>query len=380
MTSQLKDEVARLQREGHDVIALGVGEPDLPPPSAGREAFAAAVRRPDLAGYPTVKGEDRLRQAVAAFYRRRFGVEVDAEREVLPLLGAKEGLLHLGLTLLDPGDVALLPDPGYPVYMSAAAIAGARGEAMPLLAANRFLPDVDAIDADAAAAARMAIVSYPNNPTGGVADVDVFERFARFCVERGIVAVSDSAYTEITFDDYVAPSFLQAPSAREAGIEVLSMSKTFSAPGWRAAFAVGNAEVIAALQRLKTHVDAGMFRALQHAVAGLLDGHRASRAEVSATYQRRRDIVCDALEAAGVPVSRPKGGMFVWAPTPAGESALDFARRVARQAHVVVAAGSSFGPTGEGFFRLSLGVDDRRLREAMDRLVPLLRQTPGDDP
>jgi LL-diaminopimelate aminotransferase len=368
LTARLNRLIAQRRAAGRDVISLGVGDPDLPPSVAAREALAAAVRRDDVAHYPTNRGLPELRQAVARFYANRFGVDIDPETEVMPLLGAKEGLAHLALAQLDPGDVALVADPGYPVYVGGPLIAGAEPYGLPLLPELGFQPDLAAVPAAVRDRANLLILGYPNNPTGAVVEDDLFERLVSF----GVPVCHDNAYSEITFDGYVAPSFLATPGAREAGIELLSLSKAFSLPGWRIAFAVGNAAMVGNLLRLKTNVDAGMFTALQYAAIALLDSDPADRAALAATYGRRRDLVCDALANAGLDVTRPRGGMYVWLPVPGGEPSLPFSERILDECDVVVSPGVAYGPSGEGFVRLALTQPEDRLAEAVERLIRCL--------
>jgi LL-diaminopimelate aminotransferase len=368
LTARLNRLIAERRAAGRDVISLGVGDPDLPPSTAAREALAEAVRRDDVAHYPTNRGLPELRQAVARFYDTRFGVAIDPETEVVPLLGAKEGLAHLALAQLDPGDVALVADPGYPVYVGGPLIAGAEPYGLPLLAERAFQPDLDAVPAAIRDRANLLILGYPNNPTGAVVEDDLFDRLVAF----GVPVCHDNAYSEITFDGYVAPSFLATPGAREAGIELLSLSKAFSLPGWRIAFAVGNAAMVANLLRLKTNVDAGMFVALQHAAIALLDSDPADRRALAATYGRRRDLVCGALASAGLEVTPPRGGMYVWLPVPGGEGSLAFSERILDACDVVISPGVAYGPAGEGFVRLALTQPEDRLAEAVGRLIRCL--------
>ncbi|CAA9545538.1 MAG: L,L-diaminopimelate aminotransferase, DapL2 type [uncultured Thermoleophilia bacterium] len=372
LAARLNRLVAERRAAGRDVISLGVGDPDLPPSRAARAALAAAVQRDDVAHYPTNWGLRPLREAVARFYDVRFGVTLDPDREVLPLLGAKEGLAHLCLAQLDPGDAALVADPGYPVYVGGPVLAGAEPVPLPLRADRGFLPDLDAVPAADRARANLAIVGYPNNPTGAVADDAFFARLAAFGLDADVPICHDNAYSEIAFDGYVAPSFLAAPDAREAGIEILSLSKAFSLPGWRLAFAVGNAAMVANLHRLKAHVDAGVFEGLQRAAVHLLDSDPAERRALADVYARRRTIVVDALRAAGLDVPAPRGGMYVWMPIPTGEPSVVFAARILEQTDVVVSPGAAYGAAGEGFVRLALTVPEPRLREALERLTEAL--------
>jgi LL-diaminopimelate aminotransferase len=368
LAAQLARRVAEARAAGVDVISLGVGDPDLPPPAELADDLDRNVRRPDTHGYPTNRGLPELRQAVSEYYARRFGVSLDPDREVLPLLGSKEGIAHLCLTLLDPGDAALVADPGYPVYTGGPKLAGARPISLPLLAENGFLPDLDAADASRA---NLVLCGYPNNPTGAVADDAFFARLARFGLDRGVPVCHDSAYAELWLEGPPSPSFLAAPGAREAGIEMLSLSKALNVAGWRIAFAVGNADLIAALTRLKTNVDAGMFPALQRTAITALALVELFSAQMRGVYRRRRDLACAALREAGIPHVAPRGGIYLWVPAPDGEGSVAFADRVLAQAGVVVGPGAAYGPSGEGYVRLSLTVPDERLAEAMARFVPL---------
>jgi LL-diaminopimelate aminotransferase len=372
LSARLQRRVAERRAAGRDVISLGIGDPDLPPTAAARAALAEAVQRDDVAHYPTNRGLAPLREAVARFYAARFGVVVDPETEVLPLLGAKEGIAHLCLAQLDAGDAALVAEPGYPVYVGGPVLAGAEPIGLPLRPELGFQPDLDAIPAAARERANLLVLGYPNNPTGAVADDDLFDRLVAFSAAHDVPLCHDNAYSEITFDGYVAPSLLAAPGARERGIELLSLSKAFSLPGWRIAFAVGDAAMIANLHRLKTNVDTGMFEALQRAAIGLLDSDPAERRALAATYERRRDLVCDALDAAGIALPRPRGAMYVWMPVPGEEPSLDFAERLFDQVDVVVGPGRAYGPAGEGYVRLALTQPEDRLAEAIARIVSVL--------
>jgi len=372
LSTRLARLVAERRAAGRDVISLGIGDPDLPPTPAARAALAAAVQRDDVAHYPTNRGLPELRAAVARFYAARFGVEVDPEREVLPLLGAKEGLAHLSMAQLDPGDVALVAEPGYPVYVGGPVLAGAKPVGLPLDAERAFQPDLDAIAADERRRANLLIVGYPNNPTGAVIEDDFFARLVAFAARDAIPVCHDSAYAEITFDGYVAPSFLATGGARDVGIELLSLSKAFSLPGWRIAFAVGNAEMIANLYRLKTNIDAGMFEGLQRAAIALLDSDPAERRALADVYAARRDVVCGALQRAGIAVAPPRGGLYVWMPVPGGEASLAFSERVLEQADVAVSPGRAYGAAGEGYVRLALTQPADRLAEAIARLARVL--------
>ncbi len=275
--------------------------------------------------------------------------------------------------MLDPGDACLAADPGYPVYTSGTLLAGAEPVLMPLRAQHEFLPDLDAIPAAVSDRANLLFCNYPNNPTGAVCELDFFERLAAFGLQRGVPIVHDNAYSEITFDGYTAPSFLEARGAREAGVEMFSLSKAYNMTGWRVGAAVGNAEMIAALLKLKTNIDSGMFDAVQMAAAAALTGPQEHVREMCAVYARRRDLVVAALAAVGIEVPPPRGTMYIWVPVPAGHTSVSFAELVLDQAAVVVSPGSAYGPNGEGYVRLSLTISDDDLREALSRIEQHLR-------
>jgi len=371
--AELERKIAERRAAGIEVISLGIGDPDIPTPANVVEEMQRQVARPETHRYPSNRGLAGFREAVAMFYERRFGVRLDPDTEVLPLLGGKEGVAHVCFSMLDPGDVCLAADPGYPVYTSGTLLAGAEPVLMPLTAEHGFLPDLEAIPAAVSDRANLLFCNYPNNPTGAVCDVAFFERLAAFALERGIPIVHDNAYSEITFDGYVAPSFLEAPGAREAGVEMFSLSKAYNMTGWRVGAAVGNAEMVAALTKLKTNIDSGVFDAVQLAAARALTGPQDHVREMCAVYARRRDVTVAALRAVGIDVPAPKGTMYIWVPVPEGHTSVSFAELVLDQAAVVVSPGSSYGPNGEGYVRLSLTLPDADLREAVSRIEQHLR-------
>ena len=371
VTAEMNRRIAAARAAGEDLISLGIGDPDLPPDPRIRARLAEEVQRDDAARYPTNLGIPELREAVATHYRRRFGVDVDPATEVLPLLGAKEGIAHLAVALLDPGTVSLIADPGYPVYAGGPLVAGAASHPLPLLAGNGFLPDLDAVPADVAARARLAVCGYPNNPTGATADAGFFERLGAFAAEHDLLACHDHAYADIAYADAQAPSALASSAFRDNGIEILSLSKTFSIPGWRVAFAVGHAPAIALLARLKTQIDAGMFIALQRTAAWLLTADDLEGPPL-AVYRARRDAACAALEAIGLPVDPPPGGMYLWVPVPTGEASLAFAERIFEQARVIVTPGTAYGAAGEGYVRIALTIPEERITEAVQRIGAVL--------
>jgi len=371
--AELEKKIAAKKAAGIDVISLGIGDPDTPTYPAIVAAMQQAVTDPATHQYPSNRGRQDFREAVAAFYKRRFGVTLDPDTEVMPAIGAKECIFNLNLAFLNPDDLALASDPGYPVYTGGPLLAGASSVLMPLRPELGFAPDLGAIDAETLRRAKLMFFNYPNNPTGAIAPDGLFEQIVELARDADILAVSDNAYSETTYDGYVAPSFLQTPGAKEVGVEVFSWSKGYNMTGWRCAAIVGNAEAIAAYWRLKSNIDSGNFEAVQ--LAGIAALEPAVDAEVAAmneVYARRRDLVCDALAAAGVKVAKPKGTIYVWAPVPEGfGSSAEYCAHVLEQAAVVISPGGAYGASGEGFFRISLTTPDDRLLEAVERLRQL---------
>jgi LL-diaminopimelate aminotransferase len=366
--AELERKIAAKKEQGVDVISLGIGDPDTATPQVVIDALAAGAADAGTHQYPSNRGRAEFREAVARFYERRFGVTIDAATEVIPALGAKECVFNLNLAFLDPDSVALASDPGYPVYTGGPLLAGADSVLLPLRADTGFAPDFDAISADDWSRARLMYLNYPNNPTGAVVPDGVFERAVELGREHDLLVVHDASYTETTFDGYRAPSFLETPGAKDVGVEVFSLSKGYNMTGWRTAAIVGNAEAIEHYWRLKSNIDSGMFEAVQlAAVAALDEGDEAAR-EMSAIYQRRRDLVCDALAQIGVDVTPPKGTIYIWAPVPQGHTSASYCELVLEESAVVVSPGGAYGPNGEGFFRISLTVPDERLLEAVERL------------
>ena len=371
--AELERKVAAKKAAGIDVISLGIGDPDTPTFAPIVAAAQRAVADPSTHQYPSNRGLGSFREAVAAFYGRRFGVTLDPETEVIPAIGAKECIFNLNLAFLDPGDVALASDPGYPVYTGGPLLAGGEPYLMGLQPEFGFAPDFDAIPGEVLDLARLMFINYPNNPTGAILPDGVFERAIEIGRDSDVLIVHDNAYSETTFDGYVAPSFLATPGAKEVGVEVFSLSKGYNMTGWRCAAIVGNAEAIAQYWRLKSNIDSGLFEAVQLAgVAALapeLDPDVRAMCEI---YQRRRDLVCDALRQAGVDVMPPKGTIYIWAPIPDGfATAAEYCEHVLEQAAVVISPGGAYGPNGEGFFRISLTTPEDRLIEAVQRLREL---------
>jgi LL-diaminopimelate aminotransferase len=368
--AELERKIAAKKAAGVDVISLGIGDPDTPTYGPIVAAAQQAVADPSTHTYPSNRGRQEFREAVAAFYARRFGVTLDPDTEVMPAIGAKECIFNLNLAFLDPGDVALASDPGYPVYTGGPLLAGAEPVLMPLVPALAFAPDLDAIGAETLARARLMFINYPNNPTGAVVPDGLFERVIELARAGDFLVVHDNAYSETTYDGYVAPSFLATPGAKDVGVEVFSLSKGYNMTGWRCAAIVGNAEAISHYWRLKSNVDSGLFDAVQLAgAAALQPSVDREVANMNAVYKRRRDLVCEALKQAGVDVTPPQGTIYIWAPVPSGyESAAAYCEHVLEQAGVVISPGGAYGVSGEGFFRISLTTPDERLIEAVERI------------
>ena len=368
--AELERKVAAKRAAGIDVISLGIGDPDTPTYPPIVEAAQRAVADPSTHTYPSNRGRPEFREAVAAFYARRFGVALDPDAEVMSAIGAKECIFNLNLAFLDSGDVALASDPGYPVYTGGPLLVGGEPVLMPLIPNKGFAPDLAAIPRDVLSRARLMFLNYPNNPTGAIVPDGLFEEVVEFARAHGILVVHDNAYSETTYDGYVAPSFLQTPGAKEVGVEVFSLSKGYNMTGWRCAAIVGNADAIELYWRLKSNVDSGNFDAVQLAGAAALapdvDPYVRDMNEV---YRRRRDLVCDALAQAGVDVTPPKGTIYIWAPIPPGfDSAAAYCEHVLEHAAVVISPGGAYGTSGEGFFRISLTTPDDRLLEAVERI------------
>jgi len=370
---ELEQQIADKRAAGIDVISLGIGDPDMPTYDHVVAAMQTAVADNGNQKYPSNRGRAEFREAFSAFYERRFGVTIDPGSEVIPAIGAKECIYNLCFAFLDPGDVALASDPGYPVYTGGPVLAGAEVEVLPLVPALGFAPDLDAIDPEALRRARLLFINYPNNPTGATAPDGLFERVVDLAREHEILVVHDNAYSETTYDGYVAPSFLETPGAREVGVEVFSLSKGYNMTGWRCAAILGNAAAIETYWRLKTNIDSGLFEAVQLAGVAALGGPAEPLAEMNRIYARRRDLVVDALREIGVDVESPRGTIYVWAPVPDGYTSTSFCEHVLEQAAVVISPGSMYGPSGEGFFRISLTTPDERLSEAVERMREHLR-------
>jgi len=370
-------ELARLKAkalaEGVDLIDFGIGDPDSPTPEHIVRAAQEAVADPATHQYDeTGKGLPAFREAIAGWYEKRFGVRLDPNAEILRLIGSKEGLAHLAWTVLNPGDVALVPDPGYPVYKVASMFAGAEPYFLPLRPEAGYLPDLEAVPADVAGRARLLFLCYPNMPTAAIAETDFYERAVAFARRHDILICLDMAYSEIAYDGYRTQSLLQVPGAKEVAIETHSLSKTYNMTGWRIGFAVGNPEALAALEKLKSNVDSGAFLALQRAAAAALNGPQECVDKVRQVYQRRRDLFVSGLQELGWPVEKPRATFYVWAPCPRGYTSSEMAETLLRETALLCTPGSAYGALGEGFVRFSLTVQGRnqeaRIQEAVSRI------------
>jgi LL-diaminopimelate aminotransferase len=366
--AELERKIAEKRAAGVDVISLGIGDPDTATPELVVDALDRAARDPGTHRYPSNRGRPEFREAVAGFYRRRFGVELDPDTQVLPLIGSKEGIAHLPWAFVDPGDQVLVTEPGYPVYEVGTILAGGQPVHLPLTAEDGWFPDFAAIDPSTAPGARLLWLCYPSNPTGAVATAQQLEAAVRFAAERDLLLAYDNAYSEITYDGFVAPSVLEVPGATEVAIEFGSLSKIFNMTGWRIGWAVGSPVAVEALGRVKTNIDSGIFNAVQRAGVAALESGMPHLPGLLETYRRRRDRIMEVFWDAGWKVDAPKGALYVWLPTPPGESSVDFTARLLDEAGVVVAPGTGYGPSGEGYIRLSITIPDSRLEEGCERV------------
>jgi LL-diaminopimelate aminotransferase len=365
----------RLIESGVDVIDLGAGDNDTPPPALAVEAMAAALRDPAYSKYGFQQGLPAFRAAASHWVERRFGFRVDPATETLPLIGSKEGLSHLPLAVVNPGDATIVPEPGYQAYLGGSILAGAEPYIAPLRPENDFLLDLERVPQAVLRRARLVFLNYPNNPTAAVAPLEYLERAVAVCRRHGILLAYDNAYCDLTFDGYRAPSIFEIAGARDVALEFFSLSKSFSMTGWRIGFAVGRPELVGALTRIKSYTDTGPFLAVQKAGAAALDQAEALVAPIRAELERRRDAAVTALREAGFALEAPKAAMYLWVALPAGAASAAFATRALEDTGVVVLPGSAFGPAGEGFFRIALTVGADRLRAAAGRLGQTLEAT-----
>jgi LL-diaminopimelate aminotransferase len=365
--------LTRMKEEGKDVINLGLGDPDVIPPEQQRHALANACMHVDHHHYPSFYSPTPHKEAITNWYKRRFGVKCNPDTEVLPLLGSAEGLFHIHTCMLDPGDTALVPDPCYPAYVAGVKIAGGIIEPVPLKKENGFLPDLDEIKPEVAQRARMIWVNYPNNPTSAIAPESFYKKLIDWAHKYDVAVISDNPYSEICFDGYVAPSFLQFDGAKEVGIEFNSLSKAYNACGWRTGMMLGNKEIIGGMAKIKSHSDRGMFYPLQVAATAALNGPDEFMVERNLMFQERRDVIVKALRKMGLELDIPKATFYVWAGVPRGiKSSQEFCFKVLDEIAVWMIPGSMYGRHGEGFFRIALTLAVNRLEEAMDRLKKFL--------
>ena len=361
--------IAQKRAEGAEVVTFGIGDPDLPTPPHIVERLVQASHTPANHRYPETDGLPQLRVAIADWYEGRFGTKLDPDKEVLPLIGAKEGIGHAALCFLDPGDIALVPDPAYPVYGVGTMFAGGESHSMPLLEENGWLPDLDAIPPEVARKAKLIWLNYPNNPTAAVATKDYYRDVVEFARRYDIAVLHDAAYSEVVYDGYRAPSFMEVAGARELGIEFHSLSKCFNMTGWRIGMAVGNADMIKALFQIKANLDSGIPQAIQEMAIEALSGSQEPIRENNAIYQRRRDVLVETLTKLGLGVTPPKACLYIWARVPEGHTSAGFAQALLEDLTIVVTPGSSYGKYGEGYIRLSLTTPDDQVEKGVERLA-----------
>jgi LL-diaminopimelate aminotransferase len=364
----------QVRGQGIDIIDLGIGSPDQPPSPKVVEALINAVRNPMNYGYPTSEGSLPFRQTVARWYKHRFAVELDPNSEILALMGSQDGLAHLAMAIADPGDIALVPDPGYPIYSASLVLAGVTAYTMPLRAENNFLVEFDAIPLEIAQKAKFMLLNYPSNPLSAVADRTFFEQLVAYARQHEIIIVHDLAYSEMTFDGFTPVSVLQIPDAKDIAVEFHSLSKSFNMAGCRLAFMVGNASVVQGLRTLKSNIDYGVFLAVQEAGIAALEEDMKNEYTVAAQYERRRNLVIDGLKQAGWDIPLPKATMFIWAPIPLGWTSRQISREILFATGVVVIPGDAFGSEGEGYVRIALVQNEERLTEAVLRIGQFLKE------
>ncbi len=369
--AKLGRRILDLKMQGKDVVRLDIGSPDLPPPDFIVDALNRSLEVPSNHGYGGYYGKPELRSAMATYYQTRFDVELDPDSQIAPLIGSKEGIANVALAFVDPGQVVLVPDPGYPTYSLGTILAGGRPFRVPLLEENAFLPDLEAIPLEIARSAKILWLNYPNNPTGAVASLEFFERAVGFARQHDLLICHDNPYCDVVFDGYFAPSILQVPGAMDVALEFNSLSKTYNMAGWRVGMAVGSPIAVEALARTKTNIDSGIFVPVQDAAVVALTGDQSWLEERNSIYRRRRDLVLNTLHGLGIQASKSMASLYIWAKVPAGYTSAEFATRLLQEAAVSITPGSAFGVHGEGYVRISLGMATDRIREAMRRLRQL---------
>ncbi|MEA3547887.1 MAG: LL-diaminopimelate aminotransferase [Thermodesulfobacteriota bacterium] len=367
--AELDRKKAEVLARGVDVIDLGVGDPDQPTPQNIIDSLSAAAQKAEHHTYPSYSGLNSFREAVSAWYKKRAGVSLDPVKEIVSLIGSKEGIAHIPLAFINPGDVVLVPSPAYPVYNVATLFAGGEVYEMPLLKENDFLPDFSTIPADILDRAKMMFLNYPNNPTSATAGSEFFAEVVEFAKKNNIMVCHDFAYSEMTFDNYEAPSFLETPGAMEVGMEFHSLSKTYNMTGWRIGWAAGNADIIGGLGQIKSNIDSGIFEAIQIAGIEAMRDDEAWLREMRQLYTERRDVVMAGLEKMGLKAKAPKATFYIWVETPEGYDSTSCVAHLLEKAGIVTTPGSGFGAPGEGYFRIALTVSKERLQEALDRMA-----------
>ncbi len=366
---EINKKIAEKKAKGEEVISFAIGDPDIPTPSHIIDKLCEASHDPVNHRYPESAGLPELSRAIAGWYERRFGVSFDADKEVLPLIGSKEGIGHIAFCFIDPGDFALVPDPSYPVYPVSVMLAGGKPYYLPLKEEGDFLPDLEAIPDYILQKANLLWINYPNNPTGAIADINFFNKVVKFAQRHNLVVCHDAAYSEVAFDGYEPVSFMQADGAREVGVEFHSLSKSYNMTGWRIGMVVGNATMVDALKRLKSNLDSGIPQAIQYAAIEALTSSQECIPEHNAIYQRRRDLIIEILNSLGLEAKIPKASLYIWAKVPEGYNSVDFTTDLLEQVGVAVTPGVGYGQNGEGYVRLSLAIPDVTLVKGLSRLA-----------
>lgn len=362
---KIKDD---LMARGVDLIDFGIGDPDLPTPDFILKKFREAYQKPSNHNYPRYEGTLEFRQAVANWYLRRFGVTLDPQKEVLSLIGSKEGIAHIFWAFVDPGDVVLVPDPGYPVYGVGTVLAGGTAYLLPLKKERNFLPDLKSVPPEITQKAKILFLNYPNNPTAACATKEFFEEAVAFAKKNDLLICSDLAYSEVAFDGYKPMSILEIPGAKDCCLEFHSLSKTFNMTGWRIGMAVGSAQAVSALSIIKTNVDSGVFKAIQETAAFALNTPNNFTAQMCAIYQKRRDLLVDGLKKLDAQLEKSKATFYVWCPVPVGSTSADFSRRLLEKCGIVVVPGNGYGPSGEGYVRFSITISEKKITQALERM------------
>jgi LL-diaminopimelate aminotransferase len=372
---EINQKIADIQARGEEVISFAIGDPDLPTPSHIIERMCQAAHDPTNHRYPETAGLPELCQAIAEWYEKRFGVTLNPAKEVLPLIGSKEGIGHMALCFIEPGDLALVPDPSYPPFSLGTILAGGEPYFTPLKEENDFLPDFEAIPGEVADRAKLMWLNYPNNPTGAIASLDFFEKAVHFAQQHDLVICHDAPYTEVAFDGYKPPSFMQIPGAKKRGVEFHSLSKTYHMTGWRIGMVVGNADMVNALFKVKSNLDSGIPQAIQYAAVEALRGSQEHIAEHNAILQRRRDKLLKVINEIGLKAGIPKATFYIWAKIPQGYTSMDFTKKLLDEAGIAVTPGIGYGKEGEGYIRFSLTISDDRLEQGINRLLAWHRRS-----